>query len=98
MLVTTWRGINMADGSQQETSVTEFYCKSVNLSLEELINIEVILFLTHNLNSKIPRNKSPFNLHYSSLGRLVKAASRKSLEIQAYSNTKPRTLLKRKFL
>ena len=39
-----------------------------------------------------------FNLHDSSLGRLVNAASRKSLEIQAYSITKPRTLLKLKFV
>ena len=30
-----------------ETSVTVFYCKSVNLPLEELINIEAILFLIH---------------------------------------------------
>ena len=33
-----------------------------------------------------------FNLHDSSLGRHVNAASRKSLEIQAYSITKPRTV------
>ena len=33
-----------------KTSVTEFcYKKSVNLFLEELINIKVILFLTHEL-------------------------------------------------
>ena len=30
-----------------ERSVTEFCYKSVNLSLEELINIKVILFLIH---------------------------------------------------
>ena len=30
-----------------ETSVTEFCYKSVNLFLEELINIKVILFLIH---------------------------------------------------
>ena len=35
-----------------------------------------------------------FNLHDSCLGRHVNAASRKSLEIQGYSITKPRTLLK----
>ena len=50
------------------------------------------------LHSKIPKNKSFFNLHDSSLGRHVNAASRKSFEIQAYSITKPRTLLKRKFV
>ena len=32
-----------------ETSVTEFCYKSVNLSLEELKNIKIILFLTHGL-------------------------------------------------
>ena len=32
------------------------------------------------------------------LGRHVNAASRKSLEIEAYSITKPRTLLKQKFV
>ena len=30
-----------------ETSVTEFCCKSVNLSLEELKNIKIILFLMY---------------------------------------------------
>ena len=34
---------------------------------------------------------SHFNVHDSSLGRHVNDASRKSLEIQAYSITKPRT-------
>ena len=33
----------------KETSVTEFCYKSVNLLLEELINIKVILFLIHEL-------------------------------------------------
>ena len=39
-----------------------------------------------------------FNQHDSSLGRHVNATSRKSLEIQAYPITKPRTILKRKFV
>ena len=39
-----------------------------------------------------------FNPYDSSLGRHVNAASRKSLEIHANSITKPRTLLKRKFV
>ena len=38
--------------------------------------------------AKFPEISHFFNLHYSSLGRHVKAASRKSLEIQAYSYTK----------
>ena len=51
------------------------------------------------LDSTIPSKSHFFNLHDSSLCRRhVNAASRKSLEIQAYSISKPRTLLKRKFL
>ena len=50
------------------------------------------------LDSKIPRQKSTFNLHDRSFGRHVNVASRKSLEIQAHSITKPRALLKRKFV
>ena len=50
------------------------------------------------LESKIPQKIHFFNLHDSSLGGHVNAESRKSLEIQAYFITKPRTLLKRKFL
>ena len=41
------------------------------------------------LDSKISWNQSFFNLQDSSLGRHVNAASRKSLEIQAHSITKP---------
>ena len=40
MLVPTWMGINMADGNQQ---------KHLLPSIEELITIEVILFLIHEL-------------------------------------------------
>ena len=59
MLVLTWMGTNMADGETTKTSrLTEFCYKSVNLSLKELINIKVILFLiqlkTVLINSKIP--------------------------------------------
>ena len=43
MLVPTWMGTNMAEGNQQKGY------KSVNLFLEELINIKVILFLIHAL-------------------------------------------------
>ena len=74
-----------------ETSVTDFCYKGVDLLLEELINIKVILFL-------ILEKSRFFNLNDSSLGRHANAASHKSLEIQAYSITKPRTLLKRKFV
>ena len=67
-------GTNMA-----ETSVIEFYYKSVNLSLEELKNIKIILFLIQEPDGQISRNKSLFKQP----GRHVNAASRKSLEIQA---------------
>ena len=91
MLVPTWMGANMPDENQQKTSVTEFWYKCVNLFLEELINIKVILFLIHELfrwqNS--PKYVTFFNLHDNPLARHVNATSRTSLEIQAYSITKP---------
>ena len=40
-----------------ETSVTEFYYKSVNLSLEELKNIKRILFL---IQEPVRKTKNPF--------------------------------------
>ena len=49
MLVPIRTGTNMADRKPTETSVTEFCYKSVNLFVEELINIKVKLFLTHKL-------------------------------------------------
>ena len=36
---------NMADGNQLKPSVTDFCYKSVDLLLEEFINIKVIFFL-----------------------------------------------------
>ena len=68
MMVPTWVGTKMADATK--TSVTEFWYKSVNLSLEELINIKLILFLM--IDRKIPRNTSFFYPHDSFLGRHVK--------------------------
>ena len=47
--------------------------------------------------SKIPPNKSLFNLHDSSHGRHVNAMSGKRLDIQAQSITKQRTVSKWKF-
>ena len=102
MLVLTWMSSNMADGNHAtETSVTEFCYKSVNLFFDKLINIKVILFRYMNcLDSKF--SEISFLTYKTallySLGRHVNAASRKNLEIQAYSITKPRTLLKRKFV
>ena len=50
MLVPMQVGTNMAAGNQhRERSVTEFYNRSVNLSLEELKNTKIILFLIHDL-------------------------------------------------
>ena len=82
---------NMADKNQQNHLLPIFATKRVDLLLEELISIKVILFV-------IPEKSHFFNLDDSSLGRHVNTASPKSLEIQAYSITKPRTLLKRKFV
>ena len=47
-------------GTNIETSVAEFCYKSVNLSLEELINIKVMFLDTNCLDSKVPRKKSLF--------------------------------------
>ena len=44
MLVPTWMGTKLDGRKPTKTSVTEFGYKSVNLFLEELINIKVILF------------------------------------------------------
>ena len=83
-----------------ETSVTEFCFKIVNLSLEELRNINIILFLIYKLfrQPNRPQNKSFFNQHDSSLGRYANAALRKSIEIQRQSITKPKTHFERKFV
>ena len=68
-----------------ETSVTEFCHKSVNLSLEELKDIKIKLFLTRNRSdSQISRNKSLFN----QLGRHVNTASRLRNSSIAYRKTK----------
>ena len=66
-----------------EASVTEFFYKSVNLSLEELKNIKITPFSNSRTFqiAKIPRNKSRNKSLFSQLGRHVNAASRKSLEI-----------------
>ena len=63
----------------------------MNLFLKELINVKVMLFLIHELfrwqNS--PKYVTFLNLHDSPLARHVNATSHTSLEIQAYSITKP---------
>ena len=81
-----------------KTSITEFWYRSLNLFLEELINIKLILSLIHELfrSQNSPKDVTFWN--DNSPGRHVNATSHKSLEIQTYSITKPRTLLKRKFV
>ena len=76
-----------------ETSVTEFCYKSVNLSLEELINVTIIVYSnTRTFQiAEFPEISHFFNQHHRPLVRHVKATSRKNLEIQAQSFTKPRT-------
>ena len=86
-------GTNIAAGNQQKTSVTEFCYKSVNSSLEELKN-NTFPYTRTRSDSQISRNKSLFN----QLGRHVNAASRKSLEIQAWSIAKLRTHSGQKFV
>ena len=51
MLVPIWMGTgtNMASENQQKKAVTKFCYKWVNLSLEELRNIKIILFLMQEL-------------------------------------------------
>ena len=55
-----------------EASVTEFCYKSVNLFFEELINIEVILFLVHELFyiAKFPEI-SQFLTHMTALSAVM---------------------------
>ena len=65
-----------------ETSVTEFCCKGVNLSLQELKKIEIILFSPDQI-VKFSEIIQFLNQHDSSQGRHENAASRKSLEIRA---------------
>ena len=61
-----------------ETSVAEFCYKSVNLSLEELKNIKIILFLIQEpvQIANFFRNKSRNKSLVNQLGRHVNAASR----------------------
>ena len=71
------------DGHQQKHPVTEFCYRSVNLSLGELKNIKIVLFLIQEpvQIAKFPEI-SPEISHFLT-NSAVNAASRKSLEIQA---------------
>ena len=93
MLVPTYMGTNMAARKPAETSVTEFFYKNVNLSLAELKNVTIILYFnTRTVQiAEFPEISHLSNQHHSSLARYVNATSRKSLEIQGQSITKPRT-------
>ena len=83
-----------------ETSVTEFCYKSVNLSLKELKNVTIILYSnTRTVQiAEFLEISHLLNQHHSSLARHVNATSRKSLEIQEWSITEPRTYSERKFV
>ena len=83
---------NMAAGMHQK-HVTEFCYKSVNLSLEELKNVTIVLYSnTRTVQiAEFHEISHFFDQHHSSLVRHIKATSRKILEIQAQSITKPRT-------
>ena len=67
---------------QKDSSVFEFFYKSVNSPLEELIKIKVI-FILKKRNVKIAKSQKKkigniFSLHESCPGRHLRAASRKS--------------------
>ena len=82
----------------RETFVTAFCSKSVDLSFEALKNTQKHQNNNFANTRTVQISKFLGITNDSSLGRHVNPASRKSLEIQAYSITKPRTHLKRKFV
>ena len=84
-------GHQRGDRKPTEASVTEFCYKSLNFSLRELKRHENNTFSNTRTVQKanFAELSHFFNQHDSSLGRHVNAASRKSLEIQAQSITKP---------
>ena len=63
------------------TSVTEFYYKNVNLSLEELRNVTIILYFNARTVqiAEFPKISQLLNQHHSPLASHVTATSRKSL-------------------
>ena len=61
-------GLQHGGQNPTETSVTEFCYKSVNLSLEELKNIKITLFLIHEL---LGRNKSLFETNMTALSAVM---------------------------
>ena len=75
-------------------SLSFFFYKSVNSSLEELIKIKVIFILKQEMlrQQNLKKIGNIFSLHESCPGRHLNTASRKSLEIQAspYRKTKSR--------
>ena len=81
-----------------DTSVTQFCYERVNSSLKELMNIKVFLSNT-TLHSRLQnlKKKSLFNIHDNSLGplpQLINTVSPKRLEIEEYSISKQRALLR----
>ena len=80
-----------------ETSVFELSYLCVNSSLEKLITIKVIFIVRQGI-AKSSKIVNVFNPHKSSPGHQLNTASRKSLEIQAPSLAKRRTLSNQKFV
>ena len=85
-------GLQHGSRKPGETSATEVCYKSVNVSLEELKNNKLLLFLIHELFRQPNPPKSHFvNQHESSFGHHV-------TQIQTWSITKPMTHWERKFI
>ena len=78
----------------------QFFYKNVNLSLAGLKNVTIILYSnTRTVQiAEFPEISHLSNQHHSSLACYVNATSRKSLEIQGQSITKPRTHSEWKFV
>ena len=70
---------------QKDSPVFEFFYKSVNSSLKELIKIKVVFILKQEMlrQQNLKNMGNIFSLHEKLPGRHLNTASRKSLEIQA---------------
>ena len=90
MLVPIWMGTKLGARKPTKTSVTEFGYKSVNLFLEELINIKVILFLIHEL---FRWQNSPKYVTFLTYMTALLAITKKLRNSSVLSIRKPRTLL-----
>ena len=83
---------------QNDLSVFEFFYKSVNSSLEELIKIKVIFILKQEMlrQQNLKKIGNIFSLHESCPGRYLNATSRKSFgnsSVPISENEEPRTFV-----